>query len=54
VLYSPVVALAAWHVLASLVSRIHTAREVSAATTRASLLVSCGCGPTLVEIALAA
>jgi outer membrane protein assembly factor BamB len=50
VLYSPVVALAAWHVLASLVSRIHTAREVSAATTRASLLVSCV--PALLSLAL--
>jgi outer membrane protein assembly factor BamB len=49
VLYSPVVALAAWHLLESLVSRIRTGGEVEAVTNRGSRLVSSV--PALLSIA---
>jgi outer membrane protein assembly factor BamB len=50
VLYSPVVALAAWHLLESLVSRIRAAGEVRAVTTQDSRLASSV--PALLSLAL--
>jgi outer membrane protein assembly factor BamB len=50
VVYSPVVALAAWHLLESLVRRIQAAGEVRAVTTQGSRVVSSV--PALLSLAL--